>query len=49
LLRKGGHQNSFRSVLDMPRFSRRIKELEEQNRKLKEELKVAYGKLYERL
>ncbi len=26
---------------------RRIKELEEQNRKLKEELKVAYGKLYE--
>ncbi len=27
---------------------RRIKELEEQNRKLKQELKVAYGKLYER-
>ena len=26
---------------------RRIKELEEQNRKLQEELKVAYGKLYE--
>jgi len=26
---------------------RRIKELEEQNRKLKEELKLAYGKLYE--
>jgi hypothetical protein len=27
---------------------RRIKELEEQNRKLKEELKVTYGKLYEK-
>jgi hypothetical protein len=28
---------------------RRIKALEEENRKLKEELKVAYGKLYERV
>ena len=28
---------------------RRIKELEEQNHKLKEELKIAYGKLYEKM
>jgi hypothetical protein len=28
---------------------RRIKALEEENRKLKEEMKVAYGKLYDRL
>jgi Tfp pilus assembly protein PilV len=28
---------------------RRIKDLEEQNHKLKEELKIAYGKLYERV
>ena len=29
--------------------ARRIKALEEENRKLKEDLKVAYGKLYERV
>ncbi len=45
------HQNKTDKAKDvvLAAKDRRIKALEAENRKLKEDLKVAYGKLYERL